>query len=71
MNLISPLFVSMTVLETKKPLRIEGVLCYLFQSLKIRALQPGSSQKLTMVQTQVNSPKTEFNTVSTVFSFFK
>ena len=36
---------------------------------KICALQPGNSQKLMMVQTQVNSQKTELNTVSTVFSF--
>lgn len=62
------LFVLLTILETKKPLRIEGILSFFLIS-KICALQPGNNQKLMMVQTQVNSQKTELNTVSTVFSF--
>ena len=66
LSLISFLFVSMTILETKKPLR---KYYDFFLISKICALQPGSSQKLMMVQTQVNSQKTELNTVSTVFSF--
>lgn len=53
MSLTSSLFVSLTILETKKPLRIEGILLLLLFFLipKICALQLGSSPELMMVLT--------------------
>lgn len=67
MNLISSLFSSVALLETKKPLKIEG-LVFFFLIPKICVLQLGKGQKL-MVHTQVNSRKAEFTAASTMFSF--